>query len=293
MVDLFFLKTFVAVAEHGSFRIAAERNFITQPAVSQHIRILEKKFDAVFFERQGKKITLTEAGRTFLPYAKGILRQYERAKDHVDETQKKHTGTIYLATIYSIGLHSLQPKLRLFLKKYPHVHLHLEYWHNNVIYERLLNRSIDFGLVAFPKKTPGLVRTIFAEEDLVLIQSADHPVFPGTAAVALKDLHHVDFIAFSQTTPTGKEIHRMLRKNAIVPRIMQEYDNIETLKSAVLLGMGCAIVPKNTVTREQKEGALQALPIKPMPLTRSLGILHPEGKVFTKSSRAFYEMMVG
>jgi len=290
MVDLFFLKTFASVAKFNSFRIAAERNFITQPAVSQHIRILEKKFGTKFFERQGKKISLTEAGKIFLPYAENILKQYEEAKLRVDETNNNHNGTIRIATIYSIGLHELQQKVRSFLRKYPQVHIHLEYGHNNTIHEMILNRIIDFGLVAFPKKIPGIISKNFSNDKLILVQSPQQKIFT-TKKISLKAIHQKKFIGFDFSTPTGKAIHQLFRKINVFPDIIHEYDNIETLKSAVQLGMGCSIVPKNTVKQELKANTLEAIQVDDLALTRPLGILHPDGKIFTKSSRTFYEMM--
>ncbi|VAX37441.1 hypothetical protein MNBD_UNCLBAC01-1079 [hydrothermal vent metagenome] len=290
MVDLFFLKTFVSVAKFSSFRVAAERNFITQPAVSQHIRILEQKFKSKLFERQGKRISLTAAGKIFLPCAENILKQYEEAKIQIGEINNKYTGTIRIATIYSIGLHELQKKLRSFLRKYPQVDIHLEYCHNNTIYEMILNRTIDFGLVAFPRKTPGIISKQFSDDNLVLIQSPHHPVI-NKKTISLKNLNYEKFIAFAHNTPTGKIIHKLLRKENVLPKIVHEYDNIETLKSAVQIGMGCAIVPKSTVAQELKTKTLEMIKVTDLSLTRPLGILHPEGKTFTKSSKTFYAMM--
>jgi len=291
MVDLFFLKTFIAVAKFQSFRVAAERNFVTQPAVSQHIRILEKKFDCKLFERQGKKISLTEAGKTLIPYAENILKQYEEAKLRIGETNNKHNGTIRIATIYSIGFHELQKKVHSFLRKYPKINIHLEYCHNNAIYEMILNRTIDFGFVAFPKKTAGVVVRTFSSDKMILAQSSEHRVIPKKKT-SLECLNRKKFIAFSYSTPTGKAIHQLLRKNQIFPEVVHEYDNIETLKSAVLLGMGCAIVPKSTIAQELKNGNLETINVNELNLTRPLGLLHPEGRIFTKSTQTFYDMML-
>ncbi len=291
MVDLFFIKTFVSVAKFNSFRVAAERNFITQPAVSQHIRILEQKLGSKLFERQGKKTSLTEGGKIFLPFAENILKQYGEAKLRITETNHKYTGTIRIATIYSIGLHELQKKVCSFLRKYPGVNIHLEYCHNNTIYEMILNRTIDFGLVAFPKKSPGIVSKIFSEDKLILVQSSQQKIL-NKKKIYLKDMHQKRFIGFDFSTPTGKSIHQLFRKKKIFPEIVHEYDNIETLKSAVKIGMGCAIVPKNTITQELKDGSLEAIQAEDLFLRRPLGILYPTGKIFTKTSKKFYDTLL-
>lgn len=290
MVDLFFLKTFVSVAKSGSFRTAAERNCITQPAVSQHVRILEKKLGSPLLERQGRKVFLTPSGKIFLGYAENILSQYEEAKMRVGETINQFSGTIRIATIYSIGLHRLQPTVKRFLHRYPKIDVHLEYAHNNRIYEMVLNRTVDFGLVAFPKETIGIHSRTFTEERLILVQSVHHPVLEKKR-IRLSDLHQKKFIAFAANTPTGKVIDHFLRARKIFPQVIHEYDNIDTLKSAVELGMGCAIVPKNTVTREIQNRSLEMISATGLNLKRPLGILYSKGKVFTKSTRTFHEMI--
>ncbi len=291
MVDLFFIKTFVTAAKTSSFRVAAERNAITQPAVSQHIRILERKLDTTLFERQGRKVCLTPAGKTFLPYAENILKQYEEAKMRVKESENKFKGTIRIATIYSIGLYELQPTIKMFFNRYPDINLHIEYQHNASIYEMVVNRVIDFGLVAFPQQKNGIVAQTFFEDTLVLVQSPMHRIVKERR-LPLKDLSGLAFIAFSALTPTGKSIGQFLSGHNIRPDVIHEYDNIELIKSAVILGMGCAIVPKNAIARELKEKSLKIIHVDGLNLKRPLGILYPDGKVFTRSTRAFFEIML-
>lgn len=291
MLDLFFIKTFVAITKTGSFQTAAARNHITQPAVSQHVQILEKRLDTKLFERNGKKATLTPAGKTFLPYAESILKQYEEAKMRVQEANNEFRGTIRIATIYSIGLYELQSTIKKFFKKYTEINLHLEYHQNAAIYEMILNRTVDFGLVAFPRKRTGIVSEIFVEDDLVFVQS---PLRRAVAKrrVSLKDLDGVKFIAFSPATPTGKVISQFLAAKNSGLNVAHEYDNIELVKSAVILGLGCAVLPKNTIARELKERSLEVLHTDGFNLKRPLGILYPERKIFTKTARTFYEALM-
>ena len=291
MIDLFYLKTFVAATKTRSFRVAAERNFITQPAVSQHVRILEKKLGAILFERRGKSVALTPAGETFLPYAENILKQYEEARIKVSEIDNKFNGTIRIATIYSIGLYELQPTIGKFLKKYPEVNLHVEYHQNVTIYEMVSNRVIDFGFVAFPQKKNGVVSDIFVEDRLVLVQAPSQRILKERN-IPLEGLNDVKFISFSPHTPTGKTIYQFLQKKKIHPCVIQDYDNIELVKSAVIVGMGCGILPQNAIARELKNKSLELVNLKGFDLRRPLGILYPKGKIFTKSTRTFYEMVL-
>ncbi len=290
MIDLFYLKTFVAVTKTLSFRVAAERNFISQPAVSQHIRFIEKKLDVILFERRGKNVLLTPTGKAFLPYAENILKQYEDAKAHVWELENKFGGTIRVATIYSVGLYELKPVVQEFLKKYPQVNLHLEYQKSSAIYEMVSNRTVDFGMVAFPQKRSGVVTQTFGEDELVLAQSPQQRVIPRRT-IALKELEGVKLIGFAVDTATGKVIQHFFAARKIRPDIRHEYDNIELIKSAVILGLGCALLPKKTILRELKDKTLEIVKVKGLDIKRPIGVLYPGDKVFTKTTRTFYEML--
>lgn len=290
MINLFYLKTFVTVTKTRSFRITAERNAITQPAVSQHIRILERTLETTLFERRGKTTSLTPAGQAFLPYAENILRQYEEARMRVHETDKKFIGTIRIATIYSVGLYELKMAVAKFIKKYPDIHLHMEYHHNTAIYEMVMNRSVDFGIVAFPNGKKGIVTRTFVEDNLIFVQSPLHQIVKKKN-IALKDLDQVKFISFSPTIPTGKTIYRFFSDKRIHPNILHEYDNIELIKNAAVLGLGCALLPRNTIDRELKDGSLEIIPVEGLDIQRPVGILYLKGKIFTKSTRAFYDML--
>lgn len=291
MINLFFIKTFVAVAKTGSFRIAAERNFITQPAVSGHIRILENRLNCVLLERRGKKVVLTACGEKFLVYAQELLQLYQEAKLQVDLVNNRSSGLIRVGTIYSIGFYELKSFLKVFLRKYPNINVQLEYYQNHQIYELILNRKIDFGLVAYPKPIKGIKSNIFTKDKLVLIQSRENKIFPKKI-FPLEKLNHQKFISLSSETPTGAKISRFLSAKKIYPDIVHEYDNIETLKSVTETGMGCSIVPNNTIKEEVRNKTLEILSPQSLDLSRDIAIIYPQGKNFTKAMKLFHSMLL-
>ncbi len=290
MINLFFLKTFVDIAKMGSFRAAAFKNNITQPAVTQHIRRLENELGCKLFERENKKVTLTSSGKTFLVYAENILKQYEEAKAQLSAVGKRFLGVIKIATIYSIGLYELKSIVKNYLKKFPMVEIHLEYHPVNKIYEMVANRLVDFGFVAYPQRRQEIITEVFAEEELVVVQSRHHPVLKKRTS-QLKDLNNVRFVAFAIDTPTRRAIDNFLQDKGVYPNIVNEYDNIETLKSAIELGIGCSIIPKDTLTQETKTRSLEIISVKELNLMRPLGILYPKGKVFNATTQAFHDIV--
>lgn len=290
MVHLFFIKTFVAVAKTGSFRSAAIENNITQPAVSQHIRQLENRLNCKLFERTAKKIMLTEAGKIFLTSAEELLKLYENAKSQIEELSSSSTGSIRIASIYSMGLYLLKPVMQHFLKEYPGINIQLEYRQNERIYEMVRNDTVDFGLVALPEQKPGLTIKVFAFDKLLLVQSRQHPFFKRKH-IELAQLDNVKMVGLDPKTPTGRMILEFLHTREISPDVIKKSDNIETLKNAVEIGMGCAILPESTLGYELKNKIFDKIAVTGLNLTRPLAILYNSKKTFNRPSRLFYEML--
>jgi len=290
MVDLFFLKTFLSIAESGSFRSAAQKNNISQPAVSQQMRILERKFNTVLFERSAKKVLLTPGGQILLRYAQQMLQLYKNAEAEIQHMNTHWIGLIKIASIYSMGLYQLKPLIQQFMKKYPGINIHLEYHQHDIIYEMVRNGTIDFGLVAFPKQAQGIRINIYDEDELVLVQSMKRPLIKAKK-IGLQDLNGVNFIALDRKTPTGAQIFTSFQAAGAQPTIVEEYDNIETIKNTIELGRGCAVLPKRTISQELKTKMFKVVPLKDFNLKRPLAILTSKTKVFTKSTQAFYDLI--
>lgn len=291
MVDLFFLKTFVDIVKSGSFRVAAERNFITQPAVSQHVKLIERKLETRLLHRQGKKVSLTAEGEVFFKYAENILGLYTEAKQRVKELKPGQNETIRIFSIYSIGLYRIQQAVRRVLLKCPAMHFQVEYGHNSLVYEKVFNKSADFGFVSYPKKKPGLMMHVFAQEKLVLVQSKERPIFKQKN-ISLADLNEKNFLTFSAKSPTGSQVSDFLKSKSVHPRIAHEYDNIETLKNSLEVGSGCAILPESVVQKELQKNILEIVGVKELRLKRPLGIIYQKGRTFSKASQNFYKLFV-
>jgi len=289
MIDLFFVKSFIAVAQTGSFRMAAQRNNITQPAVSQHIRLLEGKLHCSLFERSSRRTVLTPAGKVFLIFAQQMIDSYQNACTEIEKMNNLSIGSIRIASIYSIGLYQLKPTVQHFLKQYPKINIHLEYCHHSVVYQMVKDRLVDFGMVAFPKETKGLHIKIFEHDQLVLVQSPQHRFFKKNEKVALKQLNTMNFIGIDAASPTGQAISQFFKTHHIRINLVKEYENIETVKNAVEIGLGCSILPKTTITQELKDATLEVVSLRGLALKRPLALMYSDKKVFTKAAKIFLE----
>ena len=149
------LKTFCDLVETGSFSKAAALNFISQSAVSQQVRALERRYDQSLIERGRRHgVTLTEAGRLFYSECKELLDRFQSLETRMRHRSAAITGTVRVATVYSVGLHELPPYVKQFIKAHPQVNIRVEYSRTNKIYEACLNNTIDFGIVALPLRRP-------------------------------------------------------------------------------------------------------------------------------------------
>lgn len=285
-------KIFSDLVESQSFSRAAKLNGVTQSAVSQQLRAMEKHFAVLIVDRSQKQFRLTREGQKLYDSAKEILHRYDRLVSDLQEMKKVISGTIHISTIYSIGLHELPPYITKFLKEYPSVNVRVEYRRSNLVYEDILHNSVDLGLIAFPTKMRQLDIIPFLEDRLVLICNPENSL-AKKKSVEIADLADQKFIGFDQDIPTRKATDQMFRDGKVDIEPVMEFDNIETVKRAVEINAGVSIVPSATVRQETKQGLLKAITIKGANVTRPLAIIHRKGRVLTPAMKKFITTLTG
>src|SRR5215469_2536387 len=189
------LKVFCDLAETESFTKAAQINDVTQSAVSQQISSLERLFKALLIERSKKQFRLTREGQVLYDYSKQVVQTYNSLQNKLQEIKDIISGTIRVATIYSIGLHELPPYLKQFLKAYPTVNVHVEYRRANQVYEDVMGNVVDLGLVAYPNRDLRLETFPLRKDPLVLVCHPQHALAKHKS-IRLKALTGQKFIGF-------------------------------------------------------------------------------------------------
>lgn len=285
-------KIFSDLVESQSFSRAAKLNGITQSAVSQQLRAMEKHFNVLIVDRSQKQFRLTREGGKLYDSAKEILHRYEKLVSELQEMKKIISGTIHISTIYSIGLHELPPYITRFLKAYPSVNVRVEYRRSNLVYEDIVQNSVDLGLVAYPVKMRQVEIIPFLEDRMVLVCNPDSPL-AQRKHIEPKDLKGEKFIAFDQDIPTRKATDQLFKDWKVDLEPTMEFDNIETVKRAVEINAGFAIVPQATVKQETAQGFLKAVPLKGDPITRPLAIIHRKGRVLTPAMKKIIANLTG
>jgi DNA-binding transcriptional LysR family regulator len=280
------LKVFCDLAETESFTKAAQINNITQSAVSQQISALERTFKSLLIERSKKKFRLTREGQALYEYSKQIIQTYESLNSKLQELKDIISGTIRVATIYSIGLHDLPPYIKRFMKSYPTVNIHVEYRRANQVYDDVLSNVVDLGLVAYPVKDSKLEIIPLRKEPLVLICHPQHP-FAKQKTVKLKALAGQKVIGFEPDIPTRKALDKILKEHGVEVKHVMEFDNVETVKRAVEIDAGISIVPLGTIGQEISKQTLTAVPIEDGDFFRPLAAIYKKNKVLSPAMKQF------
>lgn len=286
------LKVFCDLVDLQSFSLAAERNFITQSAVSQQIRALEERFKRRLLERvRGRReIKLTAAGEVFYRECKNILSAYDQLNESLRGLVGKIGGTVKVATVYSVGLHEMPAKVGEFMSKYPSAKIDLEYSRTTKVVRDVMNGTVELGVLAFPEARRGLTVVQMPAHRLVLICPPDHK-FAKRSQVRTKELKGMDFVLFERDTPTRKATDRILKDHGVDVKKVAEFDNIETIKRAVQVGFGLAILPQPAVMDELRNGQLAVVKLAEKEWTRPVGVIYRTDRNLSLAAKKFVQLL--
>ncbi|CAN5486980.1 LysR family transcriptional regulator [soil metagenome] len=286
------LKVFCDLVEMQSFSFAAERNFVTQSAVSQQIRTLEDKFKRRLLERvRGRReVRLTPAGEVFYRECRNVLASYAQLNESMSGLVGKISGTVKVATVYSVGLHELPPKVREFMTKFPSAKIDLEYSRTTRVVRDVLNGTVELGVVAFPEQKRGLTIVPMASDRLVLICPPGHE-FAERTQIKVTELQERDFVLFERDVPTRKATDKILKSYGVGIRKVAEFDNIETIKRAVEVGFGLAIVPHPSVMDEERNNQLAVVELAEKDWIRPVGVVYRTDRTLSVAAKKFVQLL--
>jgi DNA-binding transcriptional LysR family regulator len=283
------LKVFCDLAETESFTQAAKINGVTQSAVSQTLSSMEAQLKSHLVERSKKNFRLTSEGEVVYDYAKRILQSFGAVQSKMQELQNVVTGDIRISAVYSIGLHDLPPCIKQFMKEHPEVNIRVDCRRNEKVYADVQGNIADLGLVAYPVHQAQLETVPLRGKPLVLVC---HPAQPlaKSRTVKFKALAGQKFVSFEPDMPTRKVLDRIFKEHGVKVRHALQFDNIETIKQAVEMNLGMAILPEGTVQQEVANHTLAALRLEGNYM-RQLGIIYKKGKVLSPAMKGFIELL--
>ena len=284
------LKVFCDVVETGSFSMAASQNFITQSAVSQQLRTLESKYHCKLLERGRSGAKPTPAGQILYQASREILEKYREIDTQLQESAKVVSGSLRIAIVYSVGLHELPPYLKEYLRDFPQVNVHVDYSRPNKTYDDAIAGRVDLGIVAYPAKHPQVVVVPFREDRLVVVCPPDHPL-STQRKVSISRLDGEAFVGFERDISTRKATDQLFKDRNVNVRYVGEFDNIETIKRAVEIGQGIAVIPLASVQHELEQGTLKVVHLSDETIMRPLGIVHKKGRHLSPAAMKFIDVL--
>ncbi len=291
-MNLDVMKTFCDLVETGSFSKAAEANYVSQSAVSQQLAKLERDLSTQLISRGGGLVAPTDAGGAFYQGAKDILRRCEQMIGEVRSVADSVRGVLRIGTIYSVGFYLLDPYVRKFIQRHPDVDLHVEYTEWNRIYAAVIGGEMDAGVVACPERQRSIEIIPLASEELVAVVPPDHPL-AWRKKIDISQLDGEDFVGFHRNIPTRRMIDKVLKRQKVQVNIVMEFDNIELLKRAIMVGSGVSILPKDNVEKEAayKDLSYARLTGLRQPMTRPVAIIRRRGKAPGPAERMFLGLL--
>ena len=254
------LLVFHEVAKHKSFSRAAEGLFISQPAVTKHIRNLELKVGMGLIQRGKGGFALTDAGKILFKYTQRISSHLMEIENVLGSLQKDYHGLLKIGTTESYSK-CLMPKLLSgFQTSFPSIKIALDVGNSEEIEKSLLVYKNDLGLIGETKKSSKFESIPFLKEELVLIVSPMHPLVKR-GEVSLKELEGYPLIIRAKGSSTRKVLWKAFRDLDIHPSLLIEAGSSESIKQWVSEGKGVSVIVKRTVEEEEKMGIIKIVPL--------------------------------
>jgi DNA-binding transcriptional LysR family regulator len=284
------LKVFCDVVGWRSFSRAAGENGISQSGASQVVNQLERRLGVKLIDRSKRPFVLTPEGETYYEGCRKLVQRYDALEDQVRTLHEEVAGRVRVVSIYSVGLHHMNRYLQEFLSQYPKANVRLEYQHPHRVYEAVEKDHADLGLVSYPRASRTIEAIGWREEPMVLVCAPGHRL-AGYKLVTFDDLANENVIGFDGDLTIRREIDRVLQIHDVEVNVVMEFDNIETIKRAVEIDAGLALLPEPTVQGEVAAGSLVTVPLATNELVRPLGLIHRRGKELGSTTHRFIELL--
>ncbi|QGZ30653.1 LysR family transcriptional regulator [Stutzerimonas stutzeri] len=285
-MDLASLNAFIAIAEMGSFSLAAERLHLTQPAVSKRLAALESQLNVRLFDRLGREIGLTEAGRALLPRAYQILNVLDDTRRALTNLNGDVSGRLCLATSHHIGLHRLPPLLRTFTRTYPDVNLDIRFLDSEIAYEEVLHGRAELAVITLAPHTAAPVRASKVWDDpLDFVVAPEHPL-ARKADISLADIAGYPAVFPGANTFTHHIAHRLFEREGLTPNIAMSTNYMETIKMMVSIGIAWSVLPRTML-----DAQVVRLPLAGVQLSRQLGYITHTERTLSNAAKAFMSLL--
>lgn len=285
-MDLHALNAFIEVADHGSFSEAAESLYLTQPAISKRVAQLESELNTKLFDRIGRKVSLTEAGRALLPKARRLLNDARDLKQVLADLSGEVSGTLVMGTSHHIGLHRLPAPLKQFTQLYPKVELDIRFMDSEEACHAVELGDLELAIVTLPPEAMNNLQTeVIWNDPLSLMVGLDHPLHQHNQVSLTQLLAHPAVLP-GHTTYTRGILEKAVRKTKQSMKVSMTSNYLETLRMLVATGLGWSVLPSILLDKSVKQLKVAELGH----LARQLGVVTHEKRSLSNAGTAMIEI---
>ena len=291
MLNLYKLEIFAQVVDEGSFSGAAARLLMSQSGVSQHVQDLERGLGVALFDRGPRGVRLTPAGAQLYDYAGRILALAAEAEAAVTDVAHLAAGRMTVGATPGVGVYVLAAWVQSFRVRYPNLTILLHTDITPRIVDGLLAQRLDLGIVEgeMSAEAAAQLHTVTLEQvDQLVVVGRKHP-FWERDHVTLAELHGQTFVMRQRESQTRIWLDAQLAAHGVVPRIGAEFDNVESIKRAVMASTALTILPSYAVREENTVGLLRCLPITDYCLQRELKLVWDRRRQWSPVARALVQ----
>jgi len=289
-MELTQLEFFLMVVEQGSFSKAAVHVYRTQPAVSIAIKRLEEEIGAPLFDRSQKTPTLTDAGELFYDYARRILALRDQAQNVVSELRSLERGRVRIGANESTSLYLLPHLILEYREQHPNVKVEIFRYVSERLPREVLDRNVDFAVLAFEPVDDLLESFPILQDELVLIMRPDDPL-AKRRSLKIEELGEQSFVAHNVKTASRLKVVETFAQHHTPLNITLELATVETIKRFVQLKIGLAFVPRMCVAEELDRGTLATVPVPELSYFRMLWVTHRRTTTLSHAAAAFLEIL--
>lgn len=288
------LEVFLTAAEEENFSVAARKLHLSQPAVSFQIQSLEEHLKVQLFQRTGKRIVLTDAGRDLMPLAREMINLSTRIEETMGMQQGIVKGQIQIGCSTSPGKYILPHLIGAFRKKYPDVQIAVQVMSRESVEEKLLTKQAHLGLLSLPSKHKELDSVPVFEDELILIVGATH-AWANREAVSPQELKDSDWILREGGAATRHLVTQTLAENGVAANalnVAMELGSVEAVEQAVEAGHGAAFVSRIAVRRGLEIGRIKTVPVAGMIMRRQILLARNKTRTSTCAQSRFQEFVL-
>lgn len=288
--NLGLLRTFHLVAELRSFTRAGQALHLSQPAVSAHIRTLERSLHTPLFVIRHRRVFLTAEAEALLEFTRRVFHLLREAEHAVNAVRGLERGRLVLAASHTVAEYLLPPILKAFASRHPGIDVEVTVGTTSLAAERVLSEHASLALVEAPFSHDDLEAQPFAEDEVVLVAPASHP-WASRGVLSPHDLQGAALLRREAGSGTGAQVDAALLQAGVQIRTAMVLGSAAALKQAVLAGLGAAWIPRLVVTGDVTAGDLVIVAVKGVAVRRTLWRLVPRALPLSAAARAFCELL--